>query len=104
MMTDHQQQARCSEHTMTDIDAATREAAISAVGKADRFLSSARMNLIGRRVPLAGTHYDADKALTELQHAAEALSEAIRLIKTAPPPGVEQLAKSGMSVSKLSSA
>jgi len=84
---------------MTEIDAATRQAAISAVCKADRFLSSARINLVGRRLPLAGTHRDPEAALIELQRAVEAISEAIRLIETAAPPRVEQHPQLWKSVS-----
>ena len=87
---------------MTDIDAATREAAISAMGNANRYLSSARLNLIGRRLPLAGTHRDTEMALTELLRAVEAIAEAIRLIETARPPGVGQDAKSVVSLSNSS--
>ena len=67
---------------MIGMDPANRDKAIVAASKAYAHLIAGRRHLIGQRLPLAGMHYDFQKALTELQAAAEGIKEAIRLTET----------------------
>jgi hypothetical protein len=63
------------------MDATARDRAIAAASKSYSHVLAARRALIGERMPLAGVHWDADKALLQLQAAQRSIEEAARVIE-----------------------
>ena len=64
------------------MDDTSKLSAFAAATEAHAHLASARKQLIGQRLPLAGTHCDLDKAAAELRAAHRKIAEAIHAVET----------------------
>lgn len=60
--------------------------ALSAATEAHAHLASARKQLIGQRLPLAGTQCDLDKAAADLRIARQKVEEALHALETGQLP------------------
>ena len=64
-----------------------RHSAFAAASKAHAHLASARKQLIGQRLPLAGTHCDLQQASLELRAAQRQIDEALQAVAACQVPG-----------------
>ena len=65
------------------MDETSKYSALAAATEAHAHLASARKQLIGQRLPLAGTQCDLDKAAADLRVARQKVEEALKALETA---------------------
>jgi len=64
------------------MDEISKYSALAAATEAHAHLASARKQLIGQRLPLAGTQCDLDKAAADLRIARQKVEEALQALET----------------------
>jgi len=64
------------------MDETNKYSALAAATEAHAHLASARKQLIGQRLPLAGTQCDLDKAVADLRIARQKVEEALQVLET----------------------
>jgi hypothetical protein len=64
------------------MDETSRYSALAAAAEAHAHLASARKQIIGQRLPLAGTQCDLDKAVADLRVARRKVEEALQALET----------------------
>ena len=64
------------------MDETSRFSALAAAAEAHAHLASARKQIIGQRLPLAGTQCDLDKAVADLRVARQKVDEALQALET----------------------
>lgn len=63
------------------MDETSKYSALAATMEAHSHLASARKQLIGQRLPLAGTQCDLDKAVADLRIARQKVEEALQALE-----------------------
>lgn len=67
-----------------------KQSAFAAASKAHAHLVSARKQLIGQRLPLAGTYCDFEKAALDLRAAQKKIEEALQAVEACRQAGSDQ--------------